>query len=174
MLATKYALRYEPLNRDKCNVCLTLGVLFIIIYSSVFVIIGDASVRDMYCFPFETTDTSWQTILSALYFLVLLVIILIIMNIHFHIIRHVRRSSRRVSSTLNVGGMLTKLKTNSCITVSIEFLTWVMFLVSAVCHNIASIDSQLRLAFILVALYTASSFHALKYLVQHIEKNKIC
>ena len=169
-IATKYALKYQPLTSTQCNACLTIELMLIVIGIVALVVVDEPLSRDIYCFPFEIIIDNWKLYMYSTYFFILLIMIIAVLSIHAGIISHVHKSAKNISSTLNHDKTLHRLLSNACVTVSIELFTWLMMLIAAVCHNTESFGKQLRLSMLLIAIYAHSSVHAINYLQHELMK----
>ena len=170
LIATKYALRYEPLNARQCRLCLLLGLLVITVSSGLLMLIEESKVRDIYCYPFEVVTFDWKFVSYLIYFAVLLLMLITIFVIHVCIFYHVENSSKRITSTLKFDDIYWRLVGKSIIVIGIESITWIFLLVSAICHNIEDINRQLRTALILVTIYIRTLSLTVNYAIQRCYK----
>ena len=163
LIATKYALERDPLTSAQCNVCILLALMLMTVYSTILMLFDKSRYRDLYCFPFYVSSLNWKATMYLLYFVTLLIFIIAIITVYILIIVHVKWSNRNVSSTINFEVTLQKIRSNMLLTVSIELFTFVVLVIAAIVHNMDSINSQLQLFTILMAIFIQSTMNALHY-----------
>ena len=172
LIATRYALKYQPLTVKQCNACIVVGLLIMAAGGSVMFLLDNSSARDVYCFPLEATISGWKLAFYSLYFVGMLLIIVFITAIYVLIANHVRRSNTRITSTINFETNYRNLIRNTSLTVFMECLTLTMYFIAAVCHTINSIDRQYRMFLIMAAIFVGSSLHPVHYLIQEFSKHR--
>ena len=165
LIATKYALKYQPLTVKQCNTLLIIAILLMILGGSLIFFLDNTSVRDIYCFPLEVTKPGWKLAFYVVLFSLMFLMIIVITIIYINIARHVVKSSKNITSTANFKMNYRKLVGNISQMVFYESVTFVLYFMAAICNSIVGIDVELRLTFILTTIFIVSSLHPVNYFI---------
>ena len=174
LIATKYALKFDPLTSLQCNVCIILALMLMAVYSTILMVFDKSLHRDLYCFPFYINSLNWKAAMYFIYFMTLLLFVLAIMIIYIRIIAHVKLSHKNVSSTMNFDATLRRIRNNMCLTVLIELFTSIVLVIAAIIHNTDGINSRVQLFSILSTIYLQSSINAVHYFARNFVKYRKC
>ena len=166
LIATKYALQYRPLTATQCNTLIVFAIFVLTSFICIVFLLDNSSVRDIYCFPLEVTNPSWHLLFYLVYFVLMLFIIFAIITIYVLIAKHAKKSNSRVNSTVNFQATYCSLLRNTSITVMMELLTVMLYFIAAICHTNDSINGQIRLILILIAIFVNSSLYPVNYFAQ--------